>query len=663
MNAVFVSLHGTKTDGPGCKTMQVSEKEDQSLLQLALQLGRRHGLVKDRATLLSPSDFLQVVQLCLMQAQKKIGKDSKTDVLSNGTVLAVAQALCVHKLQTAIGDVQDLLQKASIKTTPAKPLKMDNTDKTPLKLRLFGLDGENECDTDILSAQILPLYGEFLASSNHIDAVDVLRVFLLELLTPDSELCAELASMRTDITGSPLDPLQELITEKLMELSQKNKEESSESQADPACKTDVVQIIKSFSVSAQEQLTENVEDRSAEDDQSEADLSKELVQELFRSYLNLLLNTRSELAFAHIFNTPDRELTHHAFTHLKHQAKKKKMSLYQTAMSVILKLRLGGHGYAPDPNDKLLEHVKGLGLLTDHMSKLQQVLEDTECVRSSVLRVVNVIKKNLITCKSQRFKQEAVDTVASGIQKDLEHVLADLELNNTLISPDKPACQGGSLTSRRPRRVLLHYLDRCAVTQWGASHSAHHVWLNDVPFGPHTPSRFPCVLTHFRSPAVGCPLTSSNNRLQEIQLKQKKRKLTVGTNLMPDSSDRPLLDRCSERLCDTVIVLPSKTIVHPAESRASLQSKNSDHISAKENLEQTSSPAMKKGRRDANPLASPLAAPLRLGVHNSGQKDKGSKQPSSSQRNKPASKPGKKCRRRLIPPIQGQKSITSFFRV
>ena len=52
------------------------------------------------------------------------------------------------------------------------------------------------------------------------------------------------------------------------------------------------------------------------------------------------------------------------------------------ATSVIIQLRLGGRGYAPDPNSKLLEHVKGLGLLTDLMSKLQQLLEDTECVRS-----------------------------------------------------------------------------------------------------------------------------------------------------------------------------------------------------------------------------------------------------------------------------------------
>ena len=55
---------------------------------------------------------------------------------------------------------------------------------------------------------ILLEYGEFLSSSNHVDAIDVLRVFLLELLSSQSELRAELASLRIDIIGSPLDPLQ-----------------------------------------------------------------------------------------------------------------------------------------------------------------------------------------------------------------------------------------------------------------------------------------------------------------------------------------------------------------------------------------------------------------------------------------------------------------------
>ena len=54
-----------------------------------------------------------------------------------------------------------------------------------------------------------------------------------------------------------------------------------------------------------------------------------------------------------------------------------------------------------------------------------------------MLRVVGVIKKNLIGCQSQRYKQEAVEGVVDQIRSDLEHVLAELESSNALISPDK----------------------------------------------------------------------------------------------------------------------------------------------------------------------------------------------------------------------------------
>ena len=51
------------------------------------------------------------------------------------------------------------------------------------------------------------------------------------------------------------------------------------------------------------------------------------------------------------------------------------------ALSVIGQLRLGGQGYAPDPNRKLMAHIKGLGQLIDLTSSLQEVLDDLKCIR------------------------------------------------------------------------------------------------------------------------------------------------------------------------------------------------------------------------------------------------------------------------------------------
>ena len=47
------------------------------------------------------------------------------------------------------------------------------------------------------------------------------------------------------------------------------------------------------------------------------------------SYLQLLMNSRSELALATVFNVPERELTEKAFTALKHEARARKVSMFQ----------------------------------------------------------------------------------------------------------------------------------------------------------------------------------------------------------------------------------------------------------------------------------------------------------------------------------------------
>jgi hypothetical protein len=71
METVYVSLCSHLDDA--VKTSDsTAQNTEESLLHLALRMCRKHGLVKDRITLLSPSDFLQVVQLCYAQVLKKV---------------------------------------------------------------------------------------------------------------------------------------------------------------------------------------------------------------------------------------------------------------------------------------------------------------------------------------------------------------------------------------------------------------------------------------------------------------------------------------------------------------------------------------------------------------------------------------------------------------
>ncbi|ESP05241.1 hypothetical protein LOTGIDRAFT_102968, partial [Lottia gigantea] len=98
-------------------------------------------------------------------------------------------------------------------------------------------------------------------------------------------------------------------------------------------------------------------------------------------YIELLVNTRSELSLATVFNIPDRELGHLAFTALKHTSRQKKLPMYQTAVSHIIKLRLGSKAHAPSLDCELAPFVKGIGELITFVQKLQCVVEEDSDIR------------------------------------------------------------------------------------------------------------------------------------------------------------------------------------------------------------------------------------------------------------------------------------------
>lgn len=51
------------------------------------------------------------------------------------------------------------------------------------------------------------------------------------------------------------------------------------------------------------------------------------------SYLSLLVNSKDDLALAHILNVPDRGLGREAFTNLKHASQERKMSIFLVCVS------------------------------------------------------------------------------------------------------------------------------------------------------------------------------------------------------------------------------------------------------------------------------------------------------------------------------------------
>ena len=64
------------------------------------------------------------------------------------------------------------------------------------------------------------------------------------------------------------------------------------------------------------------------------------VEQVILGYLRLLVNSRDELALARVIDVPHRGLDHRAFTDVKHEAKRRGLSMYQVQTSAGLIDRL-----------------------------------------------------------------------------------------------------------------------------------------------------------------------------------------------------------------------------------------------------------------------------------------------------------------------------------
>ncbi|KAM5289368.1 PCNA-interacting partner isoform 12-T12 [Ctenodactylus gundi] len=161
---------------------------------------------------------------------------------------------------------------------------------------------------------------------------------------------------------------------------------------------------------------------------------------IFMSYLNLLVNSKNDLALAHILNIPDRGLGREAFTNLKHAAREKQMSIFLVATSFIRALELGGKGYAPSPSDPLRTHVKGLSNFINFIDRLEEVLGETPNPSIAGGRILSIIKMLLIKGQNSRDSfHKAVEEVAQDLDLRIKNIVSsqqeDVALSTTDISP------------------------------------------------------------------------------------------------------------------------------------------------------------------------------------------------------------------------------------
>ncbi|XP_066109231.1 PCNA-interacting partner [Saccopteryx bilineata] len=200
---------------------------------------------------------------------------------------------------------------------------------------------------------------------------------------------------------------------------------------------------------------------------------KLLAKKIIYSYLNLLVNSKNDLALAHILNIPDRGLGREAFTDLKHAAREKQMSIFLMATSFIRTIELGGKGYAPSPSDPLRTHVKGLSMFINFIDKLDEILGEISNPSMAGGRLLSVIKLQLIKGQNSRDPFcKAVEEVAQDLDLRIKSIISsqrgDVAASTTDISPARPKSyainHGTAYCGRDTVKILLVLLDEEAAS-------------------------------------------------------------------------------------------------------------------------------------------------------------------------------------------------------
>ncbi|KAM7056182.1 PCNA-interacting partner isoform 1-T1 [Acridotheres tristis] len=197
-----------------------------------------------------------------------------------------------------------------------------------------------------------------------------------------------------------------------------------------------------------------------------------LAKKFVCSYLSLLVNSKDDLAVAHILNVPDRGLGRGAFTNLKHASQERKMSIFLMATSFIRTIELGGRASASSLYDPLRTYVKGLSNFVNFIDKLQEIVGEILNTRIAGGRILSTVKMHLIKGRSSGdpFCQ-AVEEVVQDLDLKIKNIVNSqqetLTASTTGVSPARPKLHsinhGTAYCGRDTVKVLLVLLDEEAV--------------------------------------------------------------------------------------------------------------------------------------------------------------------------------------------------------
>ncbi|XP_064011520.1 PCNA-interacting partner isoform X3 [Pogoniulus pusillus] len=230
-----------------------------------------------------------------------------------------------------------------------------------------------------------------------------------------------------------------------------------------------------------------------------------LAKKCICSYLSLLVNSKDDLALAHILNVPDRGLDREAFTNLKHASQERKMSIFLMATSFIRTVELGGRGCASSLFGPLKAHVKGLANFVNFIDKLQEIIGEILNPRIAGGRILSTVKMHLIKGRSNgdpfcKAVEEVVEDLDLKIKNIIDSQQEVLTASTAGVSPARPKLHsinhGTVYCGRDTVKVLLVLLDEETVNP--PTHNKADLLYEDESFNL---LGMTSVLTLFKSPA------------------------------------------------------------------------------------------------------------------------------------------------------------------
>jgi len=143
------------------------------------------------------------------------------------------------------------------------------------------------------------------------------------------------------------------------------------------------------------------------------------------SFLRLLVCSKDELSLARAV-TISNLLTNQQFTMVRREAETVKMSMYQTIVSFVRKVGLGGKSYQPGEDNSMHNIKDSLVEFNRIMEKLQEKMEETSGAVPAVLSVVTVLRSWLVKhgVDVDRDLVEKVQQLAEEVERRLASLQA-----------------------------------------------------------------------------------------------------------------------------------------------------------------------------------------------------------------------------------------------